>query len=287
MKKILLLFLIIYSITIQAQIIESSQKEKPNWFSEIPESPNYKYYIGFGEQNSLENAKNKALNDVFEKISHEIGITEIKVSSSSNTQIQNEQNESNIETKNKFEFTGKVETTGETIQITGLREVENYWQRVNENGTINYKYWVLIRKSKNKIDSELPLYVSYGIAPIWRSSLIPGWGQMYKKEKNKAAIYLGTEVVLLGTTIYTWEKAENYIKKANQSFDYETKKYYINKSNDWKTYRAVFGVGTIAVWIINIIDAATANNKRFAINSTNKINMFLSYNQIGVKFNIN
>ena len=74
MKTKLLILLAFFSISVKAQIVETSQKKKPVWFSEKPETKNYKYYIGLGENASLEDAKNMAINDVLRKISQEAGV---------------------------------------------------------------------------------------------------------------------------------------------------------------------------------------------------------------------
>ena len=120
---------------------------------------------------------------------------------------------------------------------------------------------------------------------MWRSAIVPGWGQFYNHEYKKGAIFLGSEVILIGATVFASNKSSDYMDKAHQAFDYQTKKYYIDKSDNWKTCQNIIGIGATAVWIINIVDAATSNKQRFAFIDNKKFDLYATSNQIGIKLN--
>lgn len=62
-------------------------------------------------------------------------------------------------------------------------------------------------------------YAADVLPPLWRSSLLPGWGQYYKGEKTKAYIFGGSVFFFLGSVFffesskdYSVSRSENYSK---------------------------------------------------------------------------
>jgi len=76
---------------------------------------------------------------------------------------------------------------------------------------------------------------------LFRSALIPGWGQWYNGKKLKTLLVLGGEAALIANAVSQHQKAKQSQSDAERAF------YQDNKSK-WIWY-------TAAVYLLNILDA--------------------------------
>ncbi len=91
-------------------------------------------------------------------------------------------------------------------------------------------------------------------ANIVKSTLIPGWGQFSTKANTKGTVILGTELVLIGTSLYFLDRAmDNYrlYKTATQVEDIED--YYKKAQVPYQYSFILMGFAGI-VWVYNIFD---------------------------------
>ncbi len=273
--KSIIIFVLLFVVfeSFAQEITEKSSKKKPLWFQEKPQSDDYSYFIGVGEDNSLLKAKAMAVADVLQQLSNQAGVT---ISSETNTKISNKTVNENINTT--IEFEAEISGTGEKIKISGLRKEEDYYQR---RGT-KYEYWVLMRKPKKDADPIFDIKQSYGATALWRSAILPGWGQMYKKQKIKAYTLIASEVILLSGALisqnqydYNYNEAIKNMKNANYLF-------YLDKADTWTSIRNMAFVGAGAFYIYNLIDAvASKGAKRYAYYKPKNYKIFPNYNKFG------
>lgn len=90
----------------------------------------------------------------------------------------------------------------------------------------------------------------YNAAKATALSIIPGLGQIYKKQNVKGWIFMGTEVALIGTLIYSCERY-NWHKKHRDKVD-----WLHNPLTTFKQLRAFTAIAAGGLWIYNIFDAA-------------------------------
>ncbi len=91
-------------------------------------------------------------------------------------------------------------------------------------------------------------------ANIVKSSLIPGWGQFSTKANTKGTVILGTELVLIGTSLYFMDRSMGYYRlyqKATQVEDIE--EYYKDAQVPYQYSFILMGFAGI-VWIYNVFD---------------------------------
>lgn len=91
-------------------------------------------------------------------------------------------------------------------------------------------------------------------ANIAKSALVPGWGQFATKFNTKGTVILGTELVLLGSAMYFYDKAMyNYrlYEQATQIEDIDT--YYKAAQGPYQYTYILLGFASI-VWVYNIFD---------------------------------
>ena len=158
MKRLQFIFIALFYFALQniAQgIIEKSAKKRPIWFTDKPISKDYSYYIGMGEDNSLQKAQQAAVNDVLHQLSNTAGVN---ISSENKTKISNQTINNDVNTT--MEFEAVIIGTGEKIMVKGLRKEEVYWQRRSSK----YEYWILMRKPKRiNIDPNFDSTIKYSI----------------------------------------------------------------------------------------------------------------------------
>src|SRR3989304_10572937 len=101
------------------KIIDKSSSKKPSWFVEKPQSDEFLYYIGMGQDISLQTAKEIAIADILQQLSNEGSFT---LTMESKTEIINRIAGNNVETS--IDFEANLTSTGNEIKVTGLRKEE-------------------------------------------------------------------------------------------------------------------------------------------------------------------
>lgn len=104
----------------------------------------------------------------------------------------------------------------------------------------------------------------------WRSALLPGWGQYYKKQEQKAKIFgigfISGGLLTAGSYLFEYNYHQNYLDSEEQS---QIDKYY-DRYNQWQKTRKVFTYATAGIWFASFFDALWSDY--------NKSNLSLSYN---------
>ncbi len=92
-------------------------------------------------------------------------------------------------------------------------------------------------------------------ANIVKSALIPGWGQFASKAPTKGTLILSSELVLIGTSLYFWDRAmTNYRLYKNATQTEDIQKYYKEAQSPHQYSQIMLGFAGI-VWIYNVFDA--------------------------------
>lgn len=289
MKKLFYYFLFLsFTFCFSQKIITSSANKKPEWIEQIPKGQQFDYYSGIGtSMNSLEAAKKSALSNAISEIIYN---TDIKVE-------LNETFSSKIkETDNQISFQDEIikdiKISGSSNLIKGLKKEEEYWQILKADNGKLYHFWVLLKVSKtgksfSKFDSDK----GYGIAPIWRSSLIPGWGQFYKGEDTKGWTFLATETILVSSIFITMHFSSSFEDKANMERDLDNRQFYNDKADQFYTASIISAVLAGAVYVYNIFDSVTSKGEKiYSANSASQTLFTINYNNqenlyIGFKIN--
>jgi hypothetical protein len=89
---------------------------------------------------------------------------------------------------------------------------------------------------------------------IGKSALIPGWGQFAAESYTKGQVFLGLEIVMIGTSLYFYDQSmESYDKyKAAKQID-EMNQYYNDSLQPYRFSQAFLGLA-VAVWGYSLYD---------------------------------
>jgi hypothetical protein len=90
---------------------------------------------------------------------------------------------------------------------------------------------------------------------LFRSAIVPGWGQVYNKQYIKAVLYGGTEIALAAATAHYWKQMDSHQSHFMNSTDptYQAWEYYYYQNS--RDNRNLFLWLTGLTFFISIFDA--------------------------------
>jgi len=89
---------------------------------------------------------------------------------------------------------------------------------------------------------------------MMRSAVVPGWGHFVVKEYTKGQVFLGIEIILAGSSLYFYDKAQSNFKKYEDATQIDLiNKYYDDATTPFNYSMAFLGLYCI-VWAYNIYD---------------------------------
>jgi len=256
------------------KILEQSAPKHPAWQQVLPMGTYYQYYFGAGSSTtSLQDAKEQAINSVLSEI-----VLSGTISANSKVQtFRKKTNKGSIR-----EVTAEVDQTGQTTIIKGLSKEDAYWQIKKTNTGVIYEYWILMRTPKpGFLDMDMTVDQGYGFPPVWRSAIIPGWGQRYKGENRKGAYFLSTTAISASVSVISLFMSDSYSRKALHERDIDNRKFFNKWSDRSYTIGIISGLISSGLYGYNIFDAATAPGaKRYAQTSPGEKRKLFAYYDI-------
>ncbi len=242
--------------------------ECPPWINgDFPPRNNESYYFmrSDGSGYSLNDALHDADLLLVSSLMRAAGVT---VSGSQIENVLFKSHNDNVNESINSEYRYEFELNSVHI---AFKAVDKYWEKT-KNG---YECKVLYEVAYNpwSINYEPVEYSSkYGARGFWRSALIPGWGQMYKRSFAKGTSILVIEATAITAAIVYDGKYSSYIRKSKVTSDANAIKFYRNKANNAKNIRNGLIVGASAIYIYNLVDAIAAKGKlRYVKNKNNSL----------------
>ncbi len=123
---------------------------------------------------------------------------------------------------------------------------------------------------------------NYGFAPVWRSSLIPGWGQFYKKQSKKGYFFLISETILISGALFSNYLSIHYHDKAFDAYndnDYSLQRDYKNWSDTAESIAVISGIAAGVVYIYNIFDSVSSKGAKRYTSVDNNFKIYTSLNK--------
>lgn len=276
---LLLLFIIVSTLPLSAQRRSNNynvNKALPWVAGQLPRnSDEVRYKVTFGEGDTYQQAREEATASLILELGWEHGIT---VTSKTIDEVKHTINNSDSEFFQNRNTTVVIEQEGYKASITKVGEYSELDK--NSSSGIKHKVWQLY-----VIDypwaSQINLQYStkYGFANAgWRSFIIPGWGQFYKKHYAKGAAFLGVEVAGIASTMYFQNRYNYNIKRSQETPIIDLQIAYTNRAHKQQLYRNI-SIGTCAaVWILNVLDATLLEGRPRYIESNLDLTLNSTYN---------
>jgi len=285
-----LCFLFLLSNPVFSQkVINSSDITKPQWLKgDFPKQTNstYVFKVASGDGTTLDDARKKTISNLISDLASEQGVT---ISTNSVYLITEETKNEIYSTGSKYDRTTKVNTN----DFKAAFELKDeYWELVKEkNGTTFYRCWTLYSVANN-VNSyhfdEVKFTTNYGAAPILKSLIAPGWGQMQKGYTNKGIVILSSELALLAGFGASYGIHVNLIDKANNTRDINLRREYLDKADNAYITSNILGILAGAVYVYNIIDVSASKGAKHYLFSENiKISPTIDKNYVAINLRLN
>ncbi|MCR5071047.1 MAG: hypothetical protein K6A62_03890 [Bacteroidales bacterium] len=173
--------------------------------------------------------------------------------------------------RNGGEITGSSRSQISTLEVIADGEpvnircmlVDEYWKPQGK-GSGNYEYNAIYQVARYE-DAVFPstiLTTKYGAQGLWRSAIVPGWGQMHKGSYLKGGLIMGGTVGLASGIVIAENMRSAYAVKASTTHSTTAAKQYQANISNATTARNICIGGLAALYIYNLIDAVAAPGAR-------------------------
>jgi hypothetical protein len=236
---------------------------QPKWISHPPEGYLNDYFVGKAtSSNSNAEASERAFADAIVSINQSNSIT-VKSSEQFHTSSEEHFSNSGVSTDIVTKAAKELSVTGESQTIRGLKMVETYFEK---NGS-TYEAWVLVSfPKKNPISPPSPH------SPVWRSLLVPGWGQLYNDETFKGISFVTLGVAGVATGFICSALSRDSYSEALNSRNQARRDYFNDLSNTQSTISTISFISAGVVYAWSLVDAIVVKPENFYVNVNQECN---------------
>lgn len=261
-KFLRLLLVAVLAVCSVTAIAQKSDNIKPRWMhsSVIPSNSTFVYDVVTSDAPSLAKAREQALSSLMIQAGLEGGQT---VETNVDSYLHESHSARNDKEDRTADETITVKSTlkGEPVTLTA-RKVDEYWEHMPDG---SYHLSTLYARSPVNVTprfDDLRLTTNYGGRGLWRSAIVPGWGQFYKGSNLKGGLILGGTVLLAGGIIYTENMRQDYMNKITKTHNTGNIRSYKNSADNFAMGRNVCIGALAALYVYNLVDAIVAPGAR-------------------------
>ena len=243
-----------------------------------------RYKVAYGEGATYQQAREDATASLITELGWEHGIT---VTSKTIDEVKHTINNNDSNFSQNRSTTTTIKQDGYSASITKVDEYSELDKSTPQ--AIKYKVWQLYAIDcpwASQINLKYTTKYGFNTAG-WRSLIIPGWGQFYKKQYAKGAVFLGAELASVASAMYFQNRYSYNIKQSLETPILDLQIEYTNRAHKQGLYRNISIGACAAVWVLNVLDATlldgrpryTESNFDIAFNSTynNELLLCLTY----------
>ena len=241
-------------------VVRKSEKMRPVWLSDKtprPTNASFHYRVVEAVGTTLDEARHNCLLVLSEDVERTW-----KVSGQGTQDIRSEQVDGQLHEQSVFTY--HYDVAGEEVSVTTTR-YDEYWECRSYPDGMRYHCYMLfgVADTAQPDFDRLSFTRKYGARGLWRSMIIPGWGQLYKGSTIKGLCILGGEVLLATGIIVTESQRSSYVKKMKEQPQHL--QTYNTKADNWSNARNVCIGAAAALYLYNIVDALVANGRKRAV----------------------
>ncbi len=252
-KRLLFLFVVFVPLWAQAQRAEL----KPRWINSQPKSSNtsYEFKTFWVQANSMASAKQSLPREASYYMERTFGVEGVHVKLvNENISYKGDQ----IINDTQITVVDSVRTTNDKVDVR-LRVIDEYKQGRD-------CYFLCAMPNPNARIVAYDSFIvtdKYGARGLWRSAIVPGWGQFHKGANLKGGLMLGGSVALAAGIVYTETMRKDYLAKIDKTKITEHKRAYHTTSENFALGRNIC-IGALAgLYVYNLIDAIAAPGARY------------------------
>lgn len=238
---------------------------KPRWVGNPPRAEYSTFYfveVSSDMSSSLAGARTSALEQLSANVARTDDITVAEIyTDKSQQQYSSSTGVRGMGTDN-YAFELHAEGTSAPIHS---RRIDEYWTSVQRDGMNVLEYhaiYAVERKGQQADFSHISITNRYGMSGLWRSAIVPGWGQFHKGATLKGGIIIGGCAVLSGGIVFFDNQRGDYSRKITGTHDVTLIRSYATKRDHFATARNVCIGAAAALYVYNLIDAVSAAGAR-------------------------
>ncbi|MDE6007635.1 MAG: hypothetical protein K2G90_00315 [Muribaculaceae bacterium] len=262
MKNNLLLIIVGMLLSMPTMAADKSDNSKPKWIHSLPEPTNssFIYVTETAVAPTLNEARQECFSSLLQGAGFEKGVSvqsDYKTKEMEHSVVVN--GKANDVTESHFVVNSTVK--GKEVELQGIK-IDEYWECRNDG-----KYYLTTLYARSQTDGKphfdnLDLTTKYGVHGLWRSAIVPGWGQFYKGSSLKGGLILGGSVALIGGIIYTETVRKDYMNKIKKTHNTDHIRTYKTRADNFAAGRNICIGGLAALYVYNIVDAVVAPGAR-------------------------
>lgn len=256
---LVLSFLILTSETVARERGGASDKLVPRWVHKQPTARNtgIKYVLvplSTSSSTVLSGSSPAVLNELVRYLPRDWNI-------SSTESMNSVMHSTDGKTGSTFErediVTVDVVAQGSPVELR-CKLVDSYWERETDGTVQNYWLYQVASPGSPAMFEETSVTTFYGARGLWRSAIIPGWGQFHKGSYLKGGLILGGCAVMAGGIAAVESIRQDYVRRVGETHNVDLRRSYAYKADQLATVRNVcIGVAG-ALYLYNLIDAIAA-----------------------------
>lgn len=272
MRKVLYSIILFFFLAVPSL---AGNPPRAKWIGNPPAGNRSLYFVVVHNDasSSIDGARIYSLKDLASNVERTDKVNVNEIYSDKNFQRYNSNGKIDYIGSDDYSLELQVEGTASPIHS---RRVDEYWRTIERGGMPVLDYYAIyaVEKIGSRADfSNIKVSNSYGIQYMWRSILVPGWGQMFKGSYTKGGIMMGGTLVAAAGIIYTESQRSDYVQYMNQTHDANIIRSYQTKVNQFATIRNICIGGAAAIYIWNIVDALVSPGASHIIFNNDRVSM--------------
>lgn len=273
MKRILDFCLLVMGIllvgTVGAQPLKSDRL-KPQWLHIPPvaQSSTLEYVVDVAFGKSVDEARTASLNGIVASTGFQKGVL-VRSDYKTETVDRKVWKDGKLIDYTSDTFIVNSDISGKDVQLY-IKDIDEYWAYTKDGNVQLTKLYAKSISEKFSGFENLEVTTKYGAKGLWRSAIIPGWGQFHKGDNLKGTLFLGGTAACAVGIIITEAQRSDYNRRLTQTHDINQIKNYQTKHDNAATARNVCIGATGALYVYNLIDAMVAPGARRIVQTKNR-----------------
>ena len=273
MKRILDFCLLVMGIllvgTVGAQPLKSDRL-KPQWLHRPPvtQSSTLEYVVDVAFGKSVDEARTASLNGIVASTGFQKGVL-VRSDYKTETVDRKVWKDGKLIDYTSDTFIVNSDISGKDVQLY-IKDIDEYWAYTKDGNVQLTKLYAKSISEKFYGFENLEVTTKYGAKGLWRSVIIPGWGQFHKGDNLKGTLFLGGTAACAVSIIITEAQRSDYSRRLTQTHDINQIKNYQTKRDNAATARNVCIGAAGALYVYNLIDAMVAPGARRIVQSKNR-----------------
>lgn len=249
-------------------VAQKSANLRPKWVGNAPGSPRIEFYfieVHSDGSTSLPGARIAVKQEIASNVERTDKVSVSEIFDDKSVQNYGVDNNATLQSTDSYQLNLTVEGSSRPIKT---RRIDEYWEAVSRGGinVLDYHALYAVERNGSIADfSDISSVSSYGVSGLWRSAIVPGWGQFYKGSGLKGGLMLGGTVALAGGIIYTETTRQDYMNKIAKTHNAGNIREYKNRADNFALGRNICIGGLAALYVYNIIDAIVAPGARHIV----------------------